>query len=194
MNNTEISVVCSLQPNKFNESSLLGNLLIPTSVAAFKTGDILHIFQKIKDKEFDKIWLVLFVEEKLDKGYQLFKVICLDEEVNLTDEYGTTQYTIPVKFVSATATFVQDSFQMEGSGYREPKANRTFITRDFDFLTKGTKFIYKDRRWELYGKDNLSIDNVSYTAISEKLMKEEEPQSSKDILVGEDDNFFLNGR
>jgi hypothetical protein len=43
------------------------------------------------------------------------------------------------------------------------------------------------------GLDNLSIDNVAYVTISEKLVREEEPSSSKDILVGEDDNFFLNG-
>lgn len=194
VNRKDISVLCSLQPNKYNESALIGNLLISTSSAAFKTGDILHITQKIKNVEYDKIWIVVFVSEDITHGYQLFKVICLDEEINITDEYGTTLYSIPVKIVNAKDTFVQDTFQMEGIGYREPKANRTFITHDFDCLIKGTHFLYKDRRWELYGKDNLSIDGVSYTCISEKLMKEEEPQSSKDILVGEDTNFFLNGR
>ena len=186
--------VCSLQPNKWGETSLISNLLMPTSSAALHTGDILHIQQKIKDVEQDKIWLVLFVEENITKGYQLFKIICLDEEINITDEYGNTLHTIPVKFVNATSTFVQDTFNMESTGYREPNANRTFITRDFDFLKKGLKFTYKDRRWEIYGKDNLSIDKVGYISINEKLIKEEEPQSSKDILVGEDDNFFLNGR
>ena len=43
VNHDEISVLCSLQPNKYNESALIGNLLISTSSAAFKTGDILHI-------------------------------------------------------------------------------------------------------------------------------------------------------
>ena len=62
-----------------------------TQAAPLKTGDILKIKQKIKEEEQDKIWLVLFVEENLTKGYQLFKIICLDSFVNLTDEYGTTE-------------------------------------------------------------------------------------------------------
>jgi hypothetical protein len=43
------------------------------------------------------------------------------------------------------------------------------------------------------GFDNISIDDVAYVTISERLLREEEPVSSKDILVGENDNFFLNG-
>jgi hypothetical protein len=40
-----------------------------TGAAALKTGDILHIFQKIKEKERDDLWLVLFVEKNITKGY-----------------------------------------------------------------------------------------------------------------------------
>jgi len=83
---------------------------------------------------------------------------------------------------------------MEGVGYREPHWNRGFITSDRDFLKKGTYFNYKERGWEIYGKDNISIDNVSYVSISQKLLREEEPVSSRDIIVSEDENFFLNGR
>lgn len=186
----------SLQPNKWNESNLIGNLLISTSAAPLKTGDILLIHQQIKDVEYDKLFLVIFVEENITKGYQLFKVLCLDSEVNITDEYGTTINSYPVKYVSATATLVQDNFlYTKGNyGYREPQAIRCFITSDFDGIKKGAHFIYKDRRWEIQGKDNISIDNVAYVTASERLMKEEEPISSEEIEVGEDKNFFLIGR
>ena len=40
----------------------------------------------------------------------------------------------------------------------------------------------------------MSIKGVSYVSMDEKLIQEEEPISSQDILVGEDTNFFLNGR
>jgi hypothetical protein len=40
----------------------------------------------------------------------------------------------------------------------------------------------------------MSIEGVSYVSIEEKLIQEEEPRSSEDIMVGEDKNFFLNGR
>ena len=194
VNDKSTNVLCSLQPNKWNESQLLSNLLMSTSAAALKTGDVLRIKWKLKDEEQDKIWLVLFVEENLTKGYQLFKIICLDELINITDEYGTTLYTVPVKFINATASFITDTFSLEGIGYREPSNNRGFVTADFPFIIKGTYFNYKDRGWEIMGKDNISIDNVCYTFISEKLLREEEPISSKDIEVGEDKNFFLQGR
>lgn len=196
INETAANIIGSLQPNKWNESNLIGNLLLSTSTNPLKTGDILKIKQKIKEVEYNKIWLVLFVEENITKGYQLFKIICLDSYVNLTDEYGTTEDSFPVKFVSATAALVLDTFVHSKSqyGYREPQANRCFITRDFDFLKKGHYFEYKDRGWEISGLDNISIDNVAYVTISERLKKEEEPVSSKEILVGEDKNFFLNGR
>lgn len=194
VNQKECNELCSLQPHKWNENSLLSNLLMSTSAAPLKTGDILRIHWQLKEEEQDKLWLVLFVEENLTKGYQLYKIICLDSEINITDEYGETKFTVPVKFVSATASMVIDTFSLEGIGYREPHNNRGFITADFDFLKKGTYFEYKDRGWEIAGKDNLSIDRVAYTFISEYLKREEEPQSSKDLIVDEDDNFFLIGR
>lgn len=194
VNGEQRNDICSLQPNKWNESNLIGNLLMSTHAAPLKTGDILNIKQKIKEVEYDKIWLVLFVEENITKGYQLFKCICLDEEINITNEYGDTLEVVPVKFINASASFIQDTFSMEGVGYREPHWNRGFVTADRDFLKKGTYFNYKDRGWEIYGKDNISINNVSYVSISQKLLREEEPVSSRDIIVSEDENFFLNGR
>ena len=195
INDEESSVWCSLQPNKWNEDSLISNLLVPTHEKTLQTGDILRIRQKIKTKEFDAIWLVLFVENNLTKGYQLFKIICLDSEVNFTDEYENTQFNFPVKFVNTSSKVVQDIFVHSASqlGYREPNGNRFFITRDFDFIKKAKYFEYKDRGWEVYGIDNISINNVAYVTISEKLKQEAEPLTSKDILVGEDTNFFLNG-
>ena len=195
VNDEDCAEICSLQPNKWNEDNLISNLLISTRGRALKTGDILKIRQKIKDKEQDKIWLVLFVEENLTKGYQLFKVICLDSEVNFTDEYGITEFNFPVKFVNASTKFVQDIFIHSASqlGYREPNGNRFFITKDFDFIKKAKYFEYKERGWEVYGIDNISIDGVAYITISEKLKQEAEPLASKQIPVGEDVNFFLNG-
>lgn len=196
VNDVAREVTCSLQPNKHNESHLISNLLMSTKEEPFKTGDILKIKQQIKDKELDNYWLVLFVEENLTKGYQLFKMICLDGWINVPDEYGTTKYAIPVKFVSATSNFVQDTFIHSATqlGYREPNGSRIFITRDFDCIKKYQYFEYKDRGWEIYGIDNISIENVAYVTYSEKMKVENEPLSSQDILVGEDTNFFLNGR
>ena len=195
VNQEEYSQECSLQPNNWNESRIISNLLISTRAAALHTGDILTIYQKIKEIEVEKTWIVIFVEENLAKGYQLFKLICLDSMVNITDEYGNTLYSIPVKFVNATATFTVDNVITTGLGYREPAGNRSFITQNFPFLKKGTYFDYADKGWEITGSDNgISIPNVCYCYIGEKLKVEEEPRSSQDILVGEEDNFFLHNR
>lgn len=185
--------ICSLQPNKWNESNLISNLLMSTRAAALKSGDILNIKWKIKEEEHKKIWLVLFSEENISKGYQLFKCVCLDNEINITNEYGDTLEVIPVKFINASATLIQDTF-FNKAMYREVNHSRGFITAENDILKKGTYFNYKDRNWEIQGKDNISIQNVSYVSVSERLKEEVEPRSSEDILVGEDDNFFLNGR
>lgn len=194
VNGEQRNDICSLQPNKWNESELVGNLLMSTRAAALHTGDILNIKQKIKDIEYDKIWLVLFTEENITKGYQLFKCICLDEEINITDEYGTTRETVPVKFISATSSFVSDNFSLQAGALREPGASRGFVTQSANILSKGTFFNYKERTWEIQGFDDISINNVSYIFIKERLKTEEEPVSSKDIMVGDDDNFFLIGR
>lgn len=69
INGEGVSIKGSLQPNKWNESNLIGNLLISTSVAPLQTGDLLNIRQQIKDKVIDKLWIVLFVEENITKGY-----------------------------------------------------------------------------------------------------------------------------
>lgn len=195
VNGEQRNDICSLQPNKWNESNLIGNLLMSTHAAPLKTGDILNIYQKIKDVEYDKIWLVFFVEENITKGYQLFKCLCLDEEINITNEYGNTIQSLPVKFINASSQFIIDTFSFtNGAGYREPNMQRGFVTANNEILKKGQYFNYKDKGWEITGKDDISIQNVVYTFIGEKLKREEEPRSSEDILVGEDTNFFLNGR
>lgn len=193
VNDSSVAIECSLQPNKWNENSIISNLLVSTSLKPFRTGDILKIKNKIKDKERIDLWLILFVEKNLAEGYQLFKCICLDEKINITNEYGDTIESIPVKVVNASSQFVKDTFSLIGLGYRETNSNRSFITAENEVLKKGTYFRYKDRAYEIYGQDNLSIKRVTYVSVNEKLYKDEEPRSSEDIMVGEDENFFLNG-
>lgn len=196
INEEESDVICSLQPNKWNETNLISNLLISTAATPLKTGDILRIFQKIKEVEYDKIWLVIFCEENIAKGYQSYKLICLDSEINITNEYGDTMYSVPVKFVNASAALVKDyfSFTQVINGYREPQREIRCITRDFDFLKKDTYFKYKEKGFEISGIDDISIDNVAYISLSEKLVSEPEPRSSADIPVDSDTNFFLNNK
>ena len=75
INNENTNITCSLQPNKWNESKLISNLLLPVSASALHTGDILNIKQTIDKRKVDKIWLVLFVENNITKGYYIFNEI-----------------------------------------------------------------------------------------------------------------------
>ena len=70
--------------------------------------------------------------------------------------------------------------------------HRKFITADSEILKKATYFNYANRGWEIAEKDDISIKNVAYVSIEEFLRREPEPETSKDILVGEDQNFLLN--
>lgn len=194
--NEEVSttILSSLQPNKWNESQVISNLLVSTKSPVFKSGDILEIRQKIKNICYDKKWLILHHLENIAKGYESYKIICLDSEINITDEYGDTQYLIPVKFVNASAALVKDYFSYKDTGYSEPNREMRFITKDFEFLKKGTYFFYKDKGFEFSGIDNISVDGVGYVSIKEHLISPPEPKSSEEILVGDNDNFFLNNR
>lgn len=195
INDEKVEILGSLQPNKWNESELVGNLLISTNARKLRAGEILTIKWEIKEQENNRYWLILFEEKNLTKGYCLYKVICLDSVVSLTDEYGTTDYSFPVKFVNATNKIVQDIFVHSANqpGYREPDGTRFFITSDFDFIKKPRYFYYKERGWEIAGVDNISIENVAFVTITERLLRAPEALKSKDIIVGEDTNFFLNG-
>lgn len=196
INEEKSNILCSLQPSKWNESQLLSNLLISTSNRPLKTGDILRIFQRIKETEYDKIWLVIFCEENISKGYLSYKLICLDSIVNITNEYGDTIHAIPVKFINASASLVKDyfSFTATANGYREPEREIKFVTRNFDFLKKETYFTYKEKGFKISGKDDISIENVVYVSLGESLIKEVEPRTSESIPVDSDTNFFLNNR
>lgn len=194
INEEESNFPCSLQPNKWNENNLISNLLISTSIPPLKTGDILRIYQKIKEVVYDKLWLVIFCKENITQGYNTYKIICLDEEINITNEYGDTLYNIPVKFVNASSTLVTDYFSFKYPGYREPNRNRQFITKMFDFLKKDVYFEYKNKAFEIIGIDDISIDNVGYISVSERLIHEVEPRSSEQIRVDSNNNFFLNNK
>ena len=193
INDDESNIICSLQPNKWNESQLISNLMIPKDYNKLHGGDILKIYQKIKDEEYNKIWLVLYCNDDITKGYSNYKIICLDSEINITNEYGDTMYSIPVKMVSASGSLVKDyfSFTQATNGYREPYREIRCITRDFDFLKKDIYFKYKEKGFEISGIDDISIDNVAYISLSERLISEPEPRSSADIPVDDDTNFFL---
>ena len=194
-NDEVANIVCSLQPNKWNESNLIGNLLISREVEKLKVGDVLHILQKIDKVEFDKIWLILFSSDEIVKGHSLYKCICLDETINITNEYGDTNYNVPAKVINASAQFVKDTFNFtRGKGYEEPNMQRGFVTSNYEYLKKGQYFNHQDKRWAITGKDTISVPGVAYVYFEEKLKREDEPRSSEDLLVGENSNFFLNGR
>lgn len=193
LNGEPIEVLCNIQPAKWKQEQILSNILCSTSDQKFKTGDILRTFQKVKDAELDEFYIIMMVSEDLSHGYQKYEAVKLDSFINNTDAYGDTIRTIPAKFVSETSVYVQDKFTSYGAvSYREPLAHRKFITKDEDFLQKNLYFDYKDRGWEIVGKDNLSIDGVALVSIAEYLVSPPEPKTSKDLPVGEDDNFFLN--
>lgn len=190
----EADILCSLQPNKWNESEEISNLLVSTKTERLKTGDVLKIYQRIKNIEYDKIWLVLFCEEKIAKGYFSYKVICLDSTINFTNEYGDTLYSIPVKFINSSAAVVKDlySYGLSSYGYREPNGDKKVLTRRFNFLKKELYFEYKNKGFQIEGINEIDIDNVAYITIGEKLRRELEPRESENIEVDEDTNFFLN--
>lgn len=192
VNEAPQEIVCVVAPTRWKDK-LLSNLRCSMKAPAFKTGDVLKIYQKVKDVEFDRYWIIISVSDDISHGYRGYEVLVLDNFINQTDEYGDTIRTIPIRIVNETSTFVQDKFTSYGAvSYREPLAHRKFIAQDNDFLKKNMYFDYKDRGWEIVGKDNLSIDGVAYVSFSEYLKKPPEPKTSADIEVGEDKNFFLN--
>lgn len=192
----ESHITCSLQPNKWNESQLISNLMIPKKENKLSTGNILRIYQKIKDEEYDKIWLVIYCNDDITKGYYNYKIICLDSFINITNEYGDTMYTIPVKMVNSSNSLIKDlfSFTAASKGYREPDSEKRFITKRFDFLKKDVYFEYKEKGFEIGGINDLDIEDVAYVSIAERLIREPEPRSSENIQVGMDKNFFLNNK
>ncbi len=193
VNGEETQILCSIQPSKWTQDKIVSNIMCSKSAQRYKTGDIFRTFQKVKDEEYDQLWLVVFVSKDITHGYQSYEVVELDTIINHTDRYGETIHTIPVKFVSETSVFVQDKFTSYGAvSYREPLQHRKFLTSDFDFLTKNLYFDYKNKGWEIVGIDNVSIDGVACVSVSEYLVKPPEPESNKDIPVGDDENFFLN--
>lgn len=194
VNDKKEEIVCSLQPNKWNQDNLISNLLVSTKSQLFKTGDLLFIFWKNKEFEQNKIWLVVYVDQNLTRGYQSYQIICLDETLCYKNEYGDTITNIPIKLVNASSSFVQDNFSSSGVQYREANTSRRIITKDYSFLKKDVYFNYKNQSWTIVGKDNMSINGVAYLSISEQLAREPEPKTSEDLLVGEDTNFFLNNR
>lgn len=196
VNDESMDIKLSLQPHKWNEDEIISNFLLSTKSRKLKTGDLVFTWQKVKNQEQQKIWIIVYVDDDMTHGYQKYQAICLDSTINYTSEYGDTLEAIPVKFVNASSSFVSDSFQSSSTQplYREPADNRRFICKDYDFLKKALYFNFKSRGWEISGIDRLSIDGVAYVSISEALTREPEPKNSEEILVGRDNNFFLNNR
>lgn len=196
VNDAAAAMEISLQPNKWNESSVISNILMSKNLPPFKTGDVVSIKMQIDEEVMDKDWIILFKDDDITRGYNGFKAVSLDTELNITDEYGTSIYSTPAKIINASQSIMQDNISksLKELGYREPGTTRILIAPRADELKKGAYFEYDNRGWEIIGQDALSIPGVTYVFISERLLEEPEPLSSEEILVGEDKNFFLNGR
>lgn len=196
INNVAANIIISLQPNKYNESSIISNILMSLYDDPLQTGDIVSIRMEVDGAVSDKNWLVLFVKDDTLEGHRNFKVISLDTELNITDEYGNSIHSTPAKIINASQSIMQDTItrSLKELGYREPQTQRILIAPRADEIKKGAYFEYDGRGWEIIGQDVLSIPGVSYVFIGEKLLEEPEPLSSEDLLVGENTNFFLNGR
>lgn len=193
INEEAAEIPCSIQPSKWTQDKIISNILVPLEYPRKNTGDLFSTFQKNKEVEYDKTWLVVYVSDDITHGYQSYQVMEMDNVINITDEYGTTLHTFPAKIVSETSVFVQDHVMSYGSvSYREPLAHRKIFTQKNDFLKKGTYFTFEGRGWKIAGIDDLSIKNVAIVSFEEALVSPPEPNTSKDILVGENDNFFLN--
>lgn len=193
INDEEVEIPCSVQPSKWTQDKIVSNILVPLKFSRQKTGDIFKVYQKNKDVEYNKLWLVVYVSDDITHGYQSYEAIELDTTIVIPNQYGETLYTIPAKIVSEQSVFVQDKIMSYGAvSYREPLAHRKFMTQNFDFLKKDMYFTYEGRGWKISGNDDLSIKNVAILSFEETLVSPPEPNSSRDILVGEEDNFFLN--
>ena len=59
-------------------------------------------------------------------------------------------------------------------------------------MTLDGKIVTAQNSSNISGKDDLSIKNVAFISFEERLITPPEPKTSEDILVGEDENFFLN--
>lgn len=196
-NDAAADIVCTLQPTKkFNETQEICRLMTSKSAEVLNTGDILHIFQKIDNIEYNKNWLILFREENISRGYYCYRVVCLDRIIDIKNEYGTTLHTIPVKIANTSSEIIKDYFSssVKNYGYTEPDMETRIITRNFDFLKKETIIDYNGQQFKIEGINSLSVENVAYISIKEKLKKEVEPTSSATIPVSDDTNFFLNNR
>lgn len=185
-------ITCSVQPNKWNESQNISNILISLDNEPLNTGDILQIHQKIGKEEQDRLWIVIHAEKNISKGYRLYKATELDSNISIADEYGNTLYKIPVKFTTAIEVFLVDYYSTKNTMYREPNRDRKIITRNFDFFKKDMYFEFKNKGFVITGIDDISIDGVAVLSIQEWFKDSPEPVQSQDIMVGENDNFFLN--
>lgn len=186
-------LIASIQPSNWNQSKDLSNLLTSTKMEDFHTGDILRIFQKIKDREQLRYWLILDVDDNITRGYKRYTVIYLDREVIFTNEYGDTELVQPVKIIDASSKSVSDNFQFNDY-YREPSDNRIFITRDNDYFQKDVYFKFKDKAYKITGINRDAIEGVAYVSIKQTLENFPEPRESEDIMVDDDTNFFLNNK
>lgn len=193
VNENEVNILISLQPNKWNESEEISNILVSKKELELSTGDILSIYQKVRDREIYNKYLILFIEDNITLGYRNYKVILLDDNINLTNEYGDTNMVVPVKIIN-NSSIIKNSFSLKNGGYTEPNRELRCISRDFDFFKKDQYFTHKNKGWKISGIDNISIENVAYISFGEVLKNEYEPRDSEKIIVSDKENFFLNNR
>ena len=193
VNENDVNIMISLQPHKWNETEEISNILISKREDQLHTGDILSIYQKVKNEERYHKYLILFIEDNLTLGYKNYKVILLDDNIHLTNEYGDTNMIVPVKIIN-NASIIKNSFSLKNGGYTGPNRELRCVSRDFDFFKKDQYFTHKNKGWKISGIDNISIENVSYISFGEVLKEEFEPRESEKIIVSDNENFFLNNK
>ena len=188
----DLAIEGSLQVSKRDETKQIYNLLTKLD-DTFNLGDQLKIEQRIGDVYFEKIWLVLFKEEDISKGYNKYKLICLDSVININDRYGVLIKEHPIKILTTNSRFFDDYFELSKVLYREPDSQFVFVTKDNSNLKKELYFELSSLGYEISFINRIAINGAAFCSCVEKLKKLPEPSINKEAIeTPSNTNFFLN--
>jgi len=182
----------SLQVSKRDETKQISNLLTRLE-NLLELGDQVKIKQEIGTTIVEKLWLVLFKEEDISKGYNKYRVICLDDTINISDRYGEIIKVQPIKILTTMGKFFEDYFKFTSIAYREPNTNFVLLTKDNNLLKKELYFELKNFGYEFTFINRTAIQNVAYCSFRQKLLRSDEPDENKNkIETPNQTDFFLN--
>lgn len=167
-----------LETNKIEEKKTLNYLC--TRISDNYENGFMFYTQKPFSKE-KQTWLILFKEQYETIGYNRYKVVLLENELNWIGKDGLIHSTY-VHYIGSMDSAIKEEFKINfdvAAGI--PSKSLSMICAYNEDLKRDLRINIQDETWRVCGYDKISVPGVMYVTLEEDFVQKAEYANEEEL-------------